>query len=111
MGGVTITLTRVMGSSSTGLGVPEVLMHRFQALSCLSSLTSNSHEYMGVNGEALEFHAVHKKLYFKSCTLCLNMHFLAATRAQEILSRGLNVIRSQFGCFLRYEDVINTVLI
>ena len=66
---------------------------------------------MGVNGEALEFHAVHKKLSFKSCTLRLNMHFLAATREQEMLSRGLNVIRSQFGCFLRYEDVINTVLI
>ena len=32
MGGVTITLTRVMGSSSTGLGVPEVLMHRVPSL-------------------------------------------------------------------------------
>jgi len=26
--------------------------------------TSNSHECMGVNGEALQLHAVYKKLYF-----------------------------------------------
>ena len=82
------------------MGIDKVGINRFQALCCLSSLTSNSHECMGVNGETLQLHAVHKKLSFKSCTLRLNMHFLAATGGQEMLSRGLNVIRSQFGCFL-----------
>ena len=64
MGGVTITLTRVMGSSSTGLGVTEVLMHRVPSLKLSIISTSNSHECMESMGKPWSF-----MQFLKSCLL------------------------------------------
>ena len=44
----------------------EPLSHSHQISECMikhNFRTSNSHEYMGVNGEALQLHAVYNKVY------------------------------------------------